>query len=303
MTMEGMDVGEVESLGHQLMNQGNTIQTVINAIDGIVNTMESVWKGHDATEFMGWWQSQHRPALENVESAVHGLGQSALNNAQQQIDASGMMTAGVLVGAAAVGVAAGAAGSSSQVDSPGPGASWAPIPSVGELSGNHLFHVDGAPTTYTQWCVAHGYSAANGTNPGECAAYAAFRRAQLGLSLPSGNGADMAASVGKVPYTQASVGSLISSAVPSPYGHVMVVEKVESMNPPTFRVSEMNAAGQSVTNLGDNHAVINPDNYRTNTVFTLQNNRWVIDRTIVDGQGGPMPGIPLSDVAFSKGLG
>jgi uncharacterized protein YukE len=88
MAFEGMDVAEVESLGHQLMNQGNTIQSVINAIDGIVNTMESVWKGQDATVFQGWWQSQHRPALVAAEAAVHGLGQSALNNVQQQIDAS-----------------------------------------------------------------------------------------------------------------------------------------------------------------------------------------------------------------------
>ncbi len=88
MAFEGMDIGEVESLGHQLMNQGNAIQSVISAVDGIVNTLESVWKGPDATEFQGWWQSQHRPALVAAEAAVHGLGQSALNNAQQQIDAS-----------------------------------------------------------------------------------------------------------------------------------------------------------------------------------------------------------------------
>jgi uncharacterized protein YukE len=174
MTMEGMDVGEVESLGHQLMNQGNTIQTVINAIDGIVNTMESVWKGPDATEFMGWWQSQHRPALENAESAVHGLGQSALNNAKQQIDASGMMTAGVLAGAgvavggAAVGasavsgsgqVGAGSAANAAQAGAMGAGLSPETRQAIvntaqGKLGGGwEPAYQEAAPTaTPGEWC-------------------------------------------------------------------------------------------------------------------------------------------------------
>ncbi|MCL4435034.1 MAG: hypothetical protein M1399_09825, partial [Actinobacteria bacterium] len=92
------------------MNQGNAIQSVVSAVDGIVNALESAWKGPDATEFQGWWEMQHRPALINAESAIHGLGQSALNNAQQQISASGMQTAGVVASAGVVagGVAAGA---------------------------------------------------------------------------------------------------------------------------------------------------------------------------------------------------
>lgn len=88
MAFEGMDTDLVQSLGHQLKNEENQIQSIISAIDGIVNQMEGAWKGADATEFAGWWQSQHRPALLACGEAVGGLGQSALNNAQQQISAS-----------------------------------------------------------------------------------------------------------------------------------------------------------------------------------------------------------------------
>ncbi len=88
MSFTGMNIPEVESLGHQLINQSNTIESVISAVDGLINTIDSVWKGPDATAFVGWWHSQHRPNLVNAASAVQGLGQSALNNAQQQIDVS-----------------------------------------------------------------------------------------------------------------------------------------------------------------------------------------------------------------------
>jgi surface antigen/uncharacterized protein YukE len=306
--MEGMDVGEVESLGHQLMNQGNTLQTIINAIDGIVTSMETAWRGSDATEFQGWWQSQHRPALMSAEVAVHGLGQSALNNAQQQIDASGMQSTGVLAGAALVGgvavggVAVGGAMSGSaasgvagaQPGTGGPGAYVAP-PSVSQLE-NGTFTIGGKQVTYTQWCNEHGYAPPD-SNAGQCAAYAAFRRAQMGLPVSTGNGIDQASSVGRVTSTsEISSGSLISTGGAGGFGHVMVVDKVLGENPPRFQVSEMNAAGQSV-----NSPVINADNYRTNTVVTLYppGTTGQISRTVVDGQGGTMN---ISDVTFCKGI-
>lgn len=90
MAFEGMDVEVVSSLGNQLRHQESAIHSIVSAIDGIVNQMEGSWKGHDATEFQNWWQSQHKPALMNAASAVGGLGQSALNNAsaQQQVSQS-----------------------------------------------------------------------------------------------------------------------------------------------------------------------------------------------------------------------
>lgn len=88
MAFEGMDPDVVQGLGQQLKHQEDAIHSLVSAVDGIINQIEGAWKGHDATEFMGWWQQQHRPALMNAAGAVGGLGQSALNNVNQQRQAS-----------------------------------------------------------------------------------------------------------------------------------------------------------------------------------------------------------------------
>jgi uncharacterized protein YukE len=84
-----MDVSAVQSLGTQLRNQESSINSIVAAIDGLINQMEGAWKGADATQFQGWWQSQHKPALIAAAQAIGGLGTSALNNASQQQQASG----------------------------------------------------------------------------------------------------------------------------------------------------------------------------------------------------------------------
>jgi uncharacterized protein YukE len=88
MAFEGMDIDAVTSLATQLDGQASQIVSTINAIDGIISNMEGSWRGADATEFQGWWQSQHRPAMVSVEQAVSGLAQSARNNISQQQQAS-----------------------------------------------------------------------------------------------------------------------------------------------------------------------------------------------------------------------
>ena len=84
MAFEGMDTEEVRTLAGQLQNQAQSITQVISSIDSIVASMESVWKGKDATDFQSWWQTQHRPHLSQAEQAIMGLHQSALSNAAQQ---------------------------------------------------------------------------------------------------------------------------------------------------------------------------------------------------------------------------
>lgn len=88
MALEGMDVDQVIGLSNQLKHQGDQINNVISAINGLVSQLEANWHGKDATEFASWWNSQHRPALQKASEAVHGLGQAAYNNAQAQINAS-----------------------------------------------------------------------------------------------------------------------------------------------------------------------------------------------------------------------
>lgn len=88
MGFEGMDTDVVYGLGTQLKNQDSAIQTIVSSIDGIVSQIEGNWTGKDATEFLSWWQQQHKPALISAATAVGGLGQSAYNNVAQQQQAS-----------------------------------------------------------------------------------------------------------------------------------------------------------------------------------------------------------------------
>ncbi len=88
MAFAGMDTDQVINISNQLKHQAEQINGVINAINGLVSQLESNWHGKDATDFAGWWNDQHRPALQKASEAVNGLGQSAYNNAQAQINAS-----------------------------------------------------------------------------------------------------------------------------------------------------------------------------------------------------------------------
>jgi WXG100 family type VII secretion target len=88
MAMIGLDVEAVEQLSANLKSQGGAIDGVINAIDGLVNQIPSIWKGADAEQFITWWTGQHKPALIQVRDHVNGLGDSAHNNAQAQVDVS-----------------------------------------------------------------------------------------------------------------------------------------------------------------------------------------------------------------------
>lgn len=85
----GMNVDQVENLGRQLKSKATEIDALANGINGLVDQLQAAWKGQDATEFKGWWDSQHRPHLQQLRDAIDGLGQSALHNASEQRQVSG----------------------------------------------------------------------------------------------------------------------------------------------------------------------------------------------------------------------
>jgi uncharacterized protein YukE len=88
MSMVGMNIGDVRNIGNQLKHQADEIVNAMTQIDGLIQQALGAWQGPDATQFHDWWVQQHKPALHNVSEAVRGLGQSALNNAQEQEDIS-----------------------------------------------------------------------------------------------------------------------------------------------------------------------------------------------------------------------
>lgn len=88
MALVGMDVEHVQNIGRQLQQQAEAITHVISAVDGLIAQAEGAWKGQDAIQFRDWWNSQHKPHLQQASEAVRGLGQSALNNASEQAQVS-----------------------------------------------------------------------------------------------------------------------------------------------------------------------------------------------------------------------
>lgn len=85
----GMDPDLVEGVAHQLKGKAGEIDGLIAGLDSLITQLEAHWKGHDAAQFQGWWQQQHRPALRHLHDAIEGLGQSALNNAAEQRQVTG----------------------------------------------------------------------------------------------------------------------------------------------------------------------------------------------------------------------
>ncbi len=84
MAIVGLDVEQIRSIGTQLQGQSGAIDGVMAAIEGLINQAIDNWTGPDATEFQSWWNTEHKPALQRASQAIHGLGQSAINNAGEQ---------------------------------------------------------------------------------------------------------------------------------------------------------------------------------------------------------------------------
>jgi len=82
----GMNVEEVRQLGQHLQASKGTIENLIREIEGKVNG--AGWQGPDATRFKTEWWPQHRTQLNKIADDLHGFGQSALNNAQEQENVS-----------------------------------------------------------------------------------------------------------------------------------------------------------------------------------------------------------------------
>ena len=85
----GMEPDQIRVVGRGLKARSNQIGQLIGSIDTLANEMGSRWQGLDSQRFRGWWESEHRPALARLGEAIDGLGQAALNNADEQEGASG----------------------------------------------------------------------------------------------------------------------------------------------------------------------------------------------------------------------
>jgi surface antigen len=231
-----MDVDAVEAAGRELQAKAQSLDAIIANLDKTVASLNGVWDGKDAQTFVNEWWPQHRKELTAASASVAGLGQSALNNASEQRQASGVSTAGVAGIATVVAVAATDSSSGTSADTAG--SNFGTLPPGG---GKDAYEAFAAKTSHM--VGGDGPYDGNGAAVDNCTAWAAFRRHELGLSVasPPGNGYQMAGNVGGTPSTAPSLGALVSYGGPKDNGHVMVVEQV--MGPKEFRVSEMNYGG------------------------------------------------------------
>jgi len=115
--MIGMDVEAVRRTASELRRKAGEIRAVEARVDAIVNQINGSWHGNTARRFVADWHGHHRAALLLLADRVEGLGQSAMNNAGEQEQASRVGGAGRSPGNVALGptsfgaaVAAGAGG-------------------------------------------------------------------------------------------------------------------------------------------------------------------------------------------------
>ena len=78
----GMNIEEVRQTGRELQTKSQDLQNIINTLQAKVDT--TTWEGPDAVRFKTEWWPNHKQVLVNMVQELNGLGQSALNNAQEQ---------------------------------------------------------------------------------------------------------------------------------------------------------------------------------------------------------------------------
>ncbi len=281
--LTGMDIEQIREMGRRMQADAEKMRSQIVApLDNLVHQIPGVWRGPDAERFKGWWQNEHRGHLSQVAEQLHGLGQSALNNAHEQEQASG---GGGGSGRATGSSAATGHSSGGAVPGPARGAGVAAAAGSGAVVGAATGALPGSHRSWQEVDRAYranmtGYYGPNGPSRYQCTAWANYRWKELGYKGPiiSGNGGDMvdvAVSHGATRLTTPTLGAMASTMSVAPgYGHVMVVEQVmhNSSGAQQIRVSEMNVGGDGI----DGH----PNEYRSDTILTsIGGGKWQVART------------------------
>jgi len=223
MARMGMDADAVEQTGRELKRSGESVASLVGAIDKTVKGLASVWDGPDARRFVSEWWPQHKAALLAVGESVSGLGQSALNNVSEQREVSGEG------GVRDAGGGAGGGGSVAdhpRDDHPAAGSTSGALPPSDRACYDQWLH-NGQPKTK----VADN-----------CTSWVEFRRQTMDppMSVPPGHGGAMAGNAGGTTSTPPTLGAIVSfgAGTDADPGHVMIIEEVRPDG--SFRVSEMN---------------------------------------------------------------
>ena len=81
----GLDPELVGEMATRFEAEAQNINNLITQMNGVVsNNIPANWKGNDAQQFEGEWQSTLLPALRGVENALRNASTTARRNIQSQ---------------------------------------------------------------------------------------------------------------------------------------------------------------------------------------------------------------------------
>lgn len=302
MAYMGMDVDAVEQAGRELKSLADQLRQRASTCTSSVTRLAGIWQGQDSSQFANQTWPGLKSRLEAAAAALEDMGQIALSNATEQRQASNAPGSplGTIGGSLEVPRIADTRGTprgpelsgsndADQGKQPGDSGRTSDtsyVPSTGADNYKSNSALQRYEALRTQGDTEWNRMGWGGDLKYQCTSWAAFRRQELGLSMPNGNGYQMAGNVGAVNPESASTGSLVSTGA-APYGHVMVVEERLPGKHLTYRVSEMNVGGDGI------EASI--DEFRSDTLIRQNGSAWEIKR----GDGG---WTTMGSATFSAGI-
>jgi surface antigen len=244
-----MNIEEVELLGRRLRSAEQELAQITRDIEQ--RLAGTTWLGPDAQRFTHQWWPEHRSSLAAAANGIGGFGQSALNQAAEQREASGVAPAGSA--APPVGSASGTGSGSS-----------------GGGTGGQALPPDRGASAVPGWFKPNSRA----DYAYQCTDWVRRRRENLGFGPTAlvagrwGHGGAMASMNGGTPDTPPSFGAIASygAGTDDSPGHVMIVEEVMDGGS-RIRVSEMN--------VGDaDWGVGTADEFRSDTILERRGDAW-----------------------------
>ena len=88
----GLDPELVGQMATRFDNEAQNINNLISQMNSVVSSnIPANWKGPDAQQFQGEWDSSLRPKLQAVEAALREAARAARNNVSAQQSTSNQM--------------------------------------------------------------------------------------------------------------------------------------------------------------------------------------------------------------------
>jgi uncharacterized protein YukE len=98
MSLEGMDVDELQGIATQLDTDLQTLNRLVSTVSGLAGRLSAIWRGPAASDFEADWQFKYRPSLLVAASTLTSLHTHLVSNLNQQAAASAADGGSIVVG-------------------------------------------------------------------------------------------------------------------------------------------------------------------------------------------------------------